>query len=402
MTSTTAPAVPIVRVRDTRDLLSVVPYALGYRPAECLLVVCVRHGGGLGLVARTDLADLRRPAARDEVAGLVAARAAEDGTTAAWVVVYTADVGPGSTARAAVDAFAAALDAVVPECESWVVGPARYRSLDCTDPDCCPPDGYGVDELESTAPGAELVLAGRAPLASREELYRVPRADQAQRDLAGRAAGRWARARTAAGDAVAGDAAAGDAAAGDAGLRGWRSRSFQTWREAVAVAARGGTPSPAVLGRLACALEDRSVRDGVLLSLVPGAEAHAAAVATGEDADGATDAAVGDAMAAVVDPAAARRPDAARTSAGVAVLEAVVAHAARRRTAAPLTLLAFLAWWSGEGARAGFRCDEALAVDPGHRLAQLLAAALDAALPPGWVRARSVAGLGRGSGGDLG
>lgn len=392
MTPTAAPAAPIVRVRDTRDLLSVVPYALGYRPSECLLVVCVRRGGGLGLIARTDLADLRRPADRRQVAALVAARAGDDDTVSAWVVVYTAgDVGPGTPARAAAEAFATALDAVVPERESWVVGPERYRSLDCSDPLCCAPDGFPLEDLESTAPGAQLVLAGRAPLASREALYRVPRAEQAQRNLAGRAAGRWDRAR-----------AAAQAAGGGEGERGWRSRSFDTWLEATAVAGAGGTPSPALLGRLAVALQDRWVRDGVLLSFVPGGDVHAAAVASGDAPDAESDAAVGAAMAAVVDPAAAQRPDEERARACVAVLEHVVAHATRRRTAAPLTLLAFLAWWSGEGARASYRCSEALAVDPDHRLALLLAAALDAALPPGWVRARSGDGLGRRIGDDLG
>ncbi|ACZ31012.1 hypothetical protein Xcel_1993 [Xylanimonas cellulosilytica DSM 15894] len=388
MTPTAAPAAPTVQVRDTRDLLSVVPYALGYRPAECLLVVCVRPGGDLGLVARTDLADLRRPADRAEVAELVATRAAQDGTVSAWVVVYTADdVGPGTPARAAADAFSAALDAVVPEHEAWVVGPQRYRSLDCTDPVCCPTDGFGLDGLESTEPGAQLVLSGRAPMPSRDALYRIPRADQAQRNLASRAARRWDRART---DAC------------DAGEeRGWRSRSFDAWTEATAVVAAGGNPSPALLGRLAAALEDRWVRDAVLLWFVPGRAALAATVAAGETTDQETDAAVGEAIATVVDPDAARRPDEERTRVCVALLESVVAHAARRRTAAPLTLLAFLAWWSGEGARASYRCAEALRVDDAYRLGLLLAAALDAAVPPGWVRARSIHGLGEGSGPDL-
>ncbi len=391
MTTTAATTAPTVRVRDTRDLLSVVPYALGYRPTECVLVVCVRHGGGLGLVARTDLADLRGAADRAHVATLVAARAGEDGTVSAWVILYTADdAEPGSAARAAADAFSAALDEVVPERESWVVGPDRYRSLDCGDPLCCPPEGYPSGGLESTAPGAQLVLAGVSPLPSRDALYRVPRADQARRNLAGRAAGRWERARTEARDAGPGEESA------------WRSRSFDAWCEATAVVAAGRTPGPALLGRLAAALEDRWVRDAVLVSFVPGGEAHAAAVALGDVADDEADAAVGEAIAAVVDPASARRPDEDRARTCVAVLEQVVAHAARRRTAAPLTLLSFLAWWSGEGARASYRNAEALAVDPEYRLALLVAAALDAALPPGWVRARGVGALEGGIGDDLG
>ncbi|WP_425956888.1 DUF4192 domain-containing protein [Xylanimonas sp. McL0601] len=392
MTSTAAPAASTVRVRDTRDLLSIVPFTLGYRPAECLLVVCVRHTGGLGLVARTDLEDLRRPADRTEVAELVATRAAEDGTVAAYVIVYTAgDAGPSSTARAAADTFADALDAVVAERESWVVGAQRYWSLDCTDRACCPPDGFPVDDLESTIPGAQLVLEGRAPARSRDELYRVPRASEERRGLAGRAATRWDRSRRRAREA--------EAPAG--AERDWRSRSFDAWLEATATAAAGGELPAALLGRLAVALEDRAVRDGVLLWFVPGCEQHAADTAAGHGGSAQADAATGEAMAAVVDPATSRAPDEARVRASKAVLEAVVAHAPRRRTASPLTLLAFLAWWSGEGAGASFRAAEALAVDPDHRLALLLGAALNAALPPGWVRARDKPGLGRRGGPDL-
>jgi hypothetical protein len=391
MTDTALPPVTSpVRVRDTRDLLSVVPYLLGYRPAECVVVVCVRPGGGLGLVARTDLSDLRRPAHRTEVADLVARRAAEDGTVAAWVVVYTdGGTGPGSAARAAADAFAAALDAVVPERESWAVGADRYRSLDCIDPLCCAPEGYPVDGLESTAPGAELVLSGRAPLPTRDALYRVPRAEQTRRDLAGRAANRWDLARVAAEES------------GRQEVASWRSRAYTDWLSAARTASVDGTVSPALLGRLSVALDDRHVRDAVLLWATPGGAGCAAAVARGDD-DGANDRAVAAAMAAVVDVDAASRPDEELMRTCVTVLEDVVAHAQRRRTAPPLTLLAFLAWWSGEGARAGYRCAEAQAVDPGYRLAGLVAAALDAGLPPGWVRVRRIGGSGASSGADLG
>lgn len=390
MTSTAAQAAPQVRVRDTRDLLSVIPYALGFRPAECLLVVCIRPGGRLGLVARTDLADLRTTRARAELAELVTTRAAQDRTVSAYVVLYTAhDVAPGSPERAAADAFALALDSVVADRESWVVGPHRYRSLDCTDPSCCPPDGFPVEGLESTAPGAQLVLEGCAPAGTREDLYRISRAPQAQRALVRRAAARWS--------------AAGErsAAEGDAAARAWRAGSFAAWLDLADGAASGRAPAPALLGRVAVALEDRRVRDGVLLWCV-GWDEHATAVAAGDGVDAEGDAATAEAMATVVDPRTGRRPDEARTRATVAALETVVAHAATARTASPLTLLGFLAWWSGEGARAGFRVAEALAVDPSHRLANLLAAALGAALPPGWVHGRDDAEPWRGVGRDLG
>ncbi|PZR53803.1 hypothetical protein DNL40_06690 [Xylanimonas oleitrophica] len=434
------PTAQTVRVRDTRDLLSVVPYALGYRPAECVVVLCVRPDGSLGLVARTALADLRRPADRAHLAGLVARRARQDATAAAYVVLYSAhDAGGyeaggyeaggyeagrwdalpgtahgsggsgggtgGAAALAAVHAFRDAMAAVVPDCETWHVGTERYRSLDCVDPGCCPPGGHPVEGLESTTPGAQLVLDGLAPAVSREELYRVPRAAAGARDLAGRAAQRWeraaVRARGGAGagartpdgampaDPVPAAAVPGDAVPGSASaLHDWRRRSYGAWLDAVRAASRDAQVPVAVLGRLAAALDDTPVRDAVLLWCVPGCDDLASATAVGEDGTGAR---TSDALAAVVDPARARRPDEQRLQAAVTVLEAVVAHAAVRRTAPPLTLLAFLAWWSGEGGRAAHRVGEALEVDPEHRLAGLVDAALTAAVPPGWVRARAVA-----------
>jgi len=49
-------------------------------------------------------------------------------------------------------------------------------------------------------------------------------------------------------------------------------------------------------------------------------------------------------------------------------------------------LLATLAWWQGDGARAAVLLGRALRDDPTYRLAQLLRSALEAGLAPGWAR----------------
>jgi hypothetical protein len=53
---------------------------------------------------------------------------------------------------------------------------------------------------------------------------------------------------------------------------------------------------------------------------------------------------------------------------------------------APASLLAFTAWQSGNGALAAMAVDRALAADPGYSMAQLLAGAVEAALPPSAAR----------------
>jgi hypothetical protein len=66
----------------------------------------------------------------------------------------------------------------------------------------------------------------------------------------------------------------------------------------------------------------------------------------------------------------------------------------RRLQAAPLTLLALVAWWRGEGGLAGARVREALEIDADYRLAALLTDMLSAAIPPGWVVRSSAAEVG--------
>ncbi|MGO3814952.1 MAG: DUF4192 family protein, partial [Cellulosimicrobium funkei] len=181
-----------------------------------------------------------------------------------------------------------------------------------------------------------------------------------------------------------------------------RVSALALWRTAVAqVVARdrardGGpvddgagaaVPAATVLGRLAAGLESVPVRDAVLLSLGPGTDDLPDRTVRGGDVDAGT----GRAIAAVVDPGAGLAPDPAVTGPARAVLEGVVAHAPRGSTAPALTLLALVAWWHGDGGRARRRLAEALAEDPTYRLALLLASALDAGVPPGWVRADACA-----------
>jgi hypothetical protein len=90
----------------------------------------------------------------------------------------------------------------------------------------------------------------------------------------------------------------------------------------------------------------------------------------------------------VVDPDRGREPDDGLAVAARTVLERVVAHGRRDRQAPALTVLALLAWWSGDAVLASVLVERALDQDPGHRLADLLDRALGAGLPPGWVRRR--------------
>ncbi len=381
MTSATLPSGPTIRLRSARDVLAAVPYLLGYRPAECVVVAGADADGRLPLLARSSLDDLCEPDDGERVVRTLVARASDVGVRRAVVAVCTArTVSPGTPLRRGVDLLVAGLDAVA-DTDPWLVTPDGYLGLDCADPLCCPPGGRPLDDLTTGEVSAAFVLSGRAVAPTEADAFRIWRAPDAARTLAARAAGRWER---------AGTQGAADADA----VRRWRREGLAAWQEARRHAATelraGEAPHavrlpPPLLGRVAAALADTAVRDAVLLTLVPGASEVARRTAAGEPGHEVA-AATADAIARVVDPRVGLHPEEETVAPARVVLEAVVGHVPRRLQAPALTLLGLLAWWRGDGGLAGHRVQAALALDPGYRLAVLLRSVLTAALPPGWVR----------------
>jgi hypothetical protein len=354
-----------IRTTEPRELLALVPYQLGFRPVESAVVVSLRRGVRVGLVARVDLADLVHPAEGPRVAAALVGHLLADGAGAVVLVLYSAaDLqADESTGRRALAHLAAAAGPLLPEPTCWVVGPRGYHALGCREPGCCPPGGRPLADLEGARVGAEMVLLGATVEDDRADLGRLPAVDPAARRAARRAAARWAGRRA--------------QLQGTAEHHRWRAAGLDLWRELV-----DGTPGRAVLhGRLSAALEDVLVRDAVLVDLVPGHARVADRVVAGWNGPE-----VGRALRAVVDPAAAVPPPVERLASACAVLRDVAAH--RPGAAAPaLTLLALAAWWSGDGARASVLVARALELEPGYRLADLVEQTLDHGVPPGWVRA---------------
>lgn len=378
-TSLELPDPMTIPLRSPHDVLAAVPFRLGFRPAESIVLACTTESGHLGLVARTGLDELRGADAASGVQAL--ARAVAESRPARCVLaLYTARGVPAAT-----DALDVVLDAVEPvvDVDAWVVTPEGYRGLGCEDPTCCPEPGHPLAALDSSEVGAAHVLAGHVVAASAREAYEIPRAPDETRGLAGRAARRSEAARARAGD--------------DTDRARWRDDAVATWRRALRCVdvevgvesspATGAVPlGPALLGKVAAALADRAVRDVALLTLLPGGEEAVRAVTGADDREVADDA-TARAMGRVIDPEIAVRPDPEVLARARAVLEQVDAHVPHRLRAPGLTLLAFLAWWAGDGPRASYRISEALEVDETYRLARLVHCVVSSALPPGWVRA---------------
>jgi hypothetical protein len=258
---------------------------------------------------------------------------------------------------------------------AWAVTSTGYLCLDC-DEGCCPPGGRPLADLASTQVCAQMVLAGESVADCRQDVGRIRSAGGDARRSVARVRRRWqARGRLAHDE-------------GGAALERWRTDSVAAWRHAVDEHLdRPSGPTAAALGRLEAGLTDLRVRDAVLVALVPGQGDLPERCVRGEWPSREDDAALGRALALVVDPLDGVPAPPAATRVHEEVLTAVVAHGEHGRQAAALTLLGMLAWWRGDGARARILLERALEHDDGYRLAQLLADSLSYGVPPGWVRA---------------
>lgn len=371
-----------IRVSEPRELLSLVPYQLGFVPHESAVLVSVRRRRAqVGLVARVDLDELGDPVRGPQVARTLTAHLLRDGAQRAVLVVYTGDrEGSAALLDAARRHVGTAAEHHLGEVECWLVGPDGYRHAECPSSPCCPASGRPAWDLRSTTVSAEMVLRGVGVAASREQLGEVRVVDAAARRSARRAAARWSARRL--------------GADGPAELHRWRRAGLELWRSQLEEASGrsgdvpggGGVlePTATVVGRLQAALDDVLVRDAVLVGLLPGNDRLADVLLV--ESGGAD---VAQALRRLVDPVHGVAPDPVRVAPARALLERLVAHGGRDGHAPALTLLGVVAWWEGDGARAAVLLERALRAVPGYRLASLVQEALSHGMPPGWLARRS-------------
>jgi Domain of unknown function (DUF4192) len=372
-----------LRVREPRDMLAMVPFQLGFVPSESLVAISLRGPRRrVGVVGRVDLPPTEHAA---ELAVRLTAHLAADGAREALVVVYSAHEDPLEAVELAVvlDAMHDALeDAGIRLLDAWHVGAKRYRSLVCVDPccvdPCCPAEGFPVESLLSSVVAAEMTVRGAGFAGTRQEVLAdlTPAPDerlaQVERHVVRSTAPSAARDR------------------GRPRAR-WAERALRTWRSEVERVtpsrATTGAGSPQVevgveaAGRLLAGLEDLAVRDAVMLACVPGSGQEPERLARAGRANPSTHAL----FDRVFGTAGALRPDTVALVAASGVLSSLVRQASGRRAAPPLSLLAWLAWWAGDGGIARDYVNRALEADPAHRFADLVAQSLDRGVAPGWV-----------------
>lgn len=336
MTSLAAPSV--ARLTTPGEIAAVVPQLCRFVPAESLVLVALRGPRRrAGLTVRMDLAPLR---AAPELVEPLLDRLWTDAPTGVVLTVWTQqpDRGGGLAGRVAADL----VERVVASCarrgaavtEALLVRAGRWWSYTCAGR-CCPPDGTplpgpdGSPALRQVA--AEAVLDGRVVAADREELAR-PVAGPTR--LAAREVEQHLH------------AALGRLAGSPGGPAAVRAAAVADWAAALdAVAERAAPPPPAGAADLVVSLADVRVRDEVLTWV----------------------------------------PD--RDEEMLQLLLHLAGRCLPPYDAAVGTMLALTAWCRGDGALANVALDRALADDPGYRLAVLVRAGLDGAVPPRQVRA---------------
>ncbi|HLT84881.1 MAG TPA: DUF4192 domain-containing protein [Phototrophicaceae bacterium] len=374
---------PKIVMTRPEDLVALLPYRLGFRPRDSvvLLGMC---GKRLGLVSRVDLVDLAHPRRGPEILHEVGDLMVADGADDVFVVLYSDLPRPQLASDPDVRSALAHLRRLTDWADApgpWVVGRTDYGCWG--DGEECEPVGRDIGELEHGEVAATLVLHGLAVAPDRRDLAVPPTADEGRRRAATRAV-REARGRLAAvrarcgGGAVVPGSAFGfpgsvPAVAQDE-MEDWRLGEWRHWARLVATARAGGDLAAAGLGRLAVALEDNAVRDGVLCSAICEPPERVPDV---------------DLVVQTLDLAmlpGGPSPDPRRVDAVTAVLRALVACVPARTGGQALGLLAWIAWWTADGARADVLAAQALRARPRTRLAELVDQALTHRVPPGWVR----------------
>jgi hypothetical protein len=323
-----------IRVGSPTALLAVVPVLLGFEPGNSVVVIGTEWPGAeVRLTLRYDLPD----------PGLAAALA-EHATSVLSAQRIRAAVAVGYGPEHLVSPVAEALREVSPRAGITVTEllraeGQRYWSYVCTEPACCPPEGTPFDVRDH--PAARAMSADGAPvLASRDELAATIA------PVTGDAAERMRQATREAEEHVAGAVARAARSGRKASVRRLIAAvGLPAVSEAIRSYRGGGHLEAEEAAWLTVMLRDLRVRDDAWSRMRPEhREAH---------------------RRLWTDLTRLARPG---------------------YVPAPASLLAFVAWQSGNGALANVALDRALADDPHYSMAVLLRQVIDSGAPPSLAR----------------
>jgi hypothetical protein len=324
-----------LRAATPDAVLAVVPHMLGFYPSRSLVVLGLGERSRVVVTFRYDLPDPFDYDVATDIAEHADHILSRERIAAALLVGYgPAEVVAGVAALTSARLIRSGVDVS----EVLRADSGRYWSLLCDDSTCCPPEGRSYDPGSHPA-AAAMAEAGLAAHPDRDALARTIQRPAGSADRVSRAT---LQAQLRLSQLVDLGEADGDR---DPRLRATRTGRREVQRAIRRYRSGGSIGSIEHLAWLAVLLADLRVRD--------------------------------DAWA---------RMDPAHHEVHCRLWTDVLRAAAVDFAPAPASLLAFTAWQSGNGALAAMAVDRALAADPGYSMAQLLAGAVEAALPPSAAR----------------
>ena len=385
-----------VHVRTPGELIASIPVLLGFVPLDSIVVVGIGASGRVAPIVRLDRDDCLIAELAQSVATAVAGHLAR--ARANSVVLVSFRQGGGPLQCAALDTLRSLLGGHIEVADAWVVANGRFRAPECPDPGCCPDGGKAVPAAPIGMPSYGRSNGGSSNGGSPNGGFshgglhgsRETRAHRAPGDRRKSARAAFKRAWRARATAQQARGAGRDMTGGSvdpseperrAALAHWRLEKLNGWRDALAQAAAGILPGDAETGKLAAGLSDIVVRDAAVISMVPGRLDVANALCDDPATPG-----VREALSVMIAADDAVQPREADVLALVALAEHV-ASLCDEAIAPALTLAGLALWWSGDDSTADYVIACALAAQPGYRLAELVACALDAHMPPGWIAA---------------
>lgn len=150
-------------VRGPEDILGFIPHSLGYWPASSLVAMTL-HGTSLGATLRLDLPGPQTQAGSAAFARTVRRYLESDrDADGALLAVFTSDAGivPPSDCHRLISVVQAHLEhAGMPVRDAWLVGREYWRNAWCSDGSCCPLPGRPVQEIRDSMLNAEMVYRG--------------------------------------------------------------------------------------------------------------------------------------------------------------------------------------------------------------------------------------------------
>jgi hypothetical protein len=362
-----------IRLRGPADILSALPYQLGYHPTDAVVVVTLK-GRAIGLVQRLDLPTAEQ--CGEAVAALLPALTREL-PDAVLLVGYESRVGESLPVLEALahSCHELALDVL----DRLVVRDGRWFAPDCAGGDCCPADGTPLPPPEDTPAVADFVALEMAPLKDRASLADQLAPDPDRQAEVDGALGAATAHHDCPAPAPGGRGAGAPHGVGDHALAVQRLRWLATW--AVVSDVSAARPpidglSPEEVAALALSLRDVALRDAVIAWLCPGTLPL-------DCLDGDL---VDQLRCSLPEPAWSARPATDISVVAGRRLQSRLVELCRAlpdgQAAPMLTVLANLAWWQGDGALARTALERALVVEPGYRLARLLDRLVDLAIRP--------------------